>query len=118
MTVDAIEFSRTWEAAWNRHDIEAVLTHFAEDAIFTSPLAQGVRFTEDGIVRGKKALRHHWLAALGKSPDLRLRVTAVYRGIDIIVIAFENQQGVDRVEILRFADGLVVEGMALSSCAE
>ena len=110
LTVDPIEFSRTWEAAWNRHDIEEVLIHFAEDAIFTSPVARGVRFAADGIVRGKGALRGYWLAALGKSPDLRLRVTAVYRGIDTIVIAFQNQQGIDRVEVLRFANGLVVEG--------
>ena len=34
----------------------------------------------------------------------------MYRGVDVIVIAFQNQEGVDRVEILRFANGLVVEG--------
>jgi ketosteroid isomerase-like protein len=110
LAVDAIEFSRIWEAAWNRRDVETVLAHFAEDAIFTSPVAQRVGFARDGVVRGKDSLRRYWLAALEKNPDLRFRVTAVYRGIDVIVIAFQNQHGVDRVEILRFANGLVVEG--------
>jgi ketosteroid isomerase-like protein len=110
LPVDVIEFSRTWEAAWNRRDVETVLTHFAEDAVFTSPVAQRVGFAPDGVVRGKNALRRYWLAALEKNPDLRFRVTAVYRGIDTLVIAFQNQQGVDRVEILRFANGLVIEG--------
>lgn len=110
LTVDAIEFSQTWEAAWNRGDIEAILDHFAEDAVFTSPVAQQLGFVEDGIVRGKDELRRYWQAGLDKNPDLRFRVTAVYRGVDTIVIAFQNQQGVDRAEILRFASGLVVEG--------
>ena len=110
LTVDAIEFSTIWETAWNRHDVEAVLTHFAEDAVFTSPLAQRVGFSPDGVVRGKDALRSYWLAALKNNPGLRFQVTAVYHGVDTIVIAFQNQQGEDRVEILRFANGLVVEG--------
>lgn len=110
LTVDTIEFSRTWEAAWNRRDVEAVLEHFAEDAMFTSPVVQQLGFAEDGIVRGKDALRRYWLTGLDKNPDLRFRVTAVYRGIDTIVIAFQNERGVDRAEILKFSDGLVVEG--------
>ena len=108
--VDAVEFSRAWEAAWNRRDIEAVLQHFAEDAIFTSPVAQQIGFAPEGVIRGKEALRSYWQAALGKNPKLRFRVTAVYRGVDTVVIAFQNQEGVDRAEVLRFADGLVVEG--------
>ena len=109
-TIDAFEFSRIWEAAWNRRDVETVLTHFDDDAVFISPVAQRVGFARDGVVRGKDALRRYWLAALEKNPDLRFRVTAVYRGVDVIVIAFQNQEGVDRVEVLRFANGLVVEG--------
>lgn len=110
LTPDPVEFSRAWEAAWNRRDLEAVLAHFAEDAVFTSPVARDVGFAPSGVVRGKPALRRYWLAALDKNPDLAFRVTAVYRGVDTIVIAFENQNGVQRTEVLRFGDGLVVEG--------
>lgn len=110
LQIDPVEFSRIWETAWNRRDVEAVLAHFAEDAVFTSPVAQQVGFAKDGTVRGKSALRDYWLAALEKNPDLKFRVTAVYRGVDTIVIAFQNQLGVERLEVLKFANGLVVEG--------
>jgi hypothetical protein len=110
LSIDAVEFSRIWEAAWNARDVEAVLTHFAEDAVFTSPIAPRVGFAADGVVRGRNALRQYWLAALEKNPDLRFKVTAVYCGINTIAIAFQNQEGVDRLEILKFADGLVIEG--------
>src|SRR5579862_9569299 len=103
-TVDAVEFSRIWEAAWNRRDVETVLTHFDDDAVFISPVAQRIGFSPDGVVRGKDALRRYWLAALEKNPKLRFRVTAVYRGVDTIIVAFQTQHGVDRIEVLRFAD--------------
>ena len=35
---------------------------------------------------------------------------AAYQGIDTIVIAFRNQNGVDRVEVLIFRDDVVIEG--------
>jgi hypothetical protein len=32
---DPDEFATAWAAAWNAHDVEAVLSHFADDAVFT-----------------------------------------------------------------------------------
>jgi ketosteroid isomerase-like protein len=46
--MNAIEFAREWEAAWNRRDVEAVLSHFHEDVVFTSPVAKQIGFAEDG----------------------------------------------------------------------
>jgi ketosteroid isomerase-like protein len=37
---EALAFAERWVKEWNDHDIEAVLTHFADDAVFTSPLAE------------------------------------------------------------------------------
>lgn len=108
--INAIEFARDWEAAWNRRDVEAVLKHFHEDVVFTSPVARQIGFAEDGIVNGKDALRLYWTTALAKSTSLRFQVTAVYQGVNTLVILFKNQQGVDRAEILTFRNGLVIEG--------
>lgn len=108
--VDAIAFSRAWEAAWNSRDVEAVLKHFHEDAVFTSPVARQIGFAADGMVRGKDELRRYWTAALAQNPDLRFDVTATYRGVDTVVIAFKNQNGTNRVEVLVFRHGLVIEG--------
>ncbi len=107
---DAWTFARAWEVGWNSRDVEAVLTHFHDDAVFTSPVAQQVGFAADGVVKGKDALRRYWHAALQQNPNLRFEVTAVYQGTDTIVIAFRNQNGVDRAEVLTFKDGLVIEG--------
>lgn len=107
---DAATFGQSWVEAWNRRDIEAVLEHFAEDAVFTSPVAEQIGFAPDGVVRGKADLRAYWTAAMARNPDLHFELTAVFQGVGLIAIAFRNQEGVDRIEILRFRDGLVVEG--------
>jgi ketosteroid isomerase-like protein len=108
--VNASEFSRAWAAAWNRRDVEAVLAHFHDDAVFASPVAQRLGFGEDGVVKGKEALRRYWNGALLGNPDLHFRVHAVYEGVDTLVIAYRTQSDADRVEVLLFQDGLVVQG--------
>lgn len=59
-------FARDWVAAWNRSDVDAVLSHFADDVVFVSPLAATV--TGNAKVRGKSELRAYWTKALALSP--------------------------------------------------
>lgn len=106
---DAARFAAEWAAAWNARDLEAVLAHFAEDAVFTSPVAARL-LGGDGIVRGKAALRAYWAEALPRSPDLHFTVLGVYAGVDTVVINYRNQKDALCCEVLRFADGLVVLG--------
>jgi hypothetical protein len=90
---------------WNFHD----------DAVFTSPVAKQIGFDEDGTVNSKDALRRYWTAGLAHNPDLHVQVTRVYQGTSTLVIAFKNQKGIDRVEVLTFRHGLVIEGHGLSA---
>ena len=63
-TPDPKSYADQWVRAWNAHDIEAVLDHFADDVVFTSPVAARVVPESEGVVRGKAALRDYWTAAL------------------------------------------------------
>ena len=45
-----------WLAAWNAHDVEGVLRHFHEDAVFASPFAAQVMPETGGRLVGKAAL--------------------------------------------------------------
>ncbi len=111
MQLDAIKFSHEWVKAWNAHDVEAVLVHFDDQVVFTSPVALEVLPENDGVVRGKAALRAYWSAALTRIPDLEFTVESVYRGINTIVINYRNQAGGLVNEVLRFTDeNVVIEG--------
>jgi hypothetical protein len=64
----AATFAEQWAKDWNHHDVEAVLSHFADDAVFTSPLA-GQLFPESGgVIRGKDALRLYWSEGVRRNP--------------------------------------------------
>jgi ketosteroid isomerase-like protein len=110
MDLDAIAFSQRWVQAWNAHDVEAVLRHFHDDVVFTSPVATKLLPETGGVIRGKPALRRYWTLAVDRVPDLRFVVESVYQGIDTVVIAYRNQNDGLVSEVLRFSDNLVIEG--------
>lgn len=109
--VQAERFAEQWVAAWNAHDLDAVLSHFTEDAVFTSPVAARILPETNGILRGKDAIRGYWLAGMEKLPDLHFEVIHVYAGLDTIVINYRNHTGALVSEVLRVdVEGLVVRG--------
>ena len=104
-------FAAEWEAAWNAHDLDAVMAHYADEVVFRSNKA--VPLTGAAEIGGKAALRAYWAEALRRQPDLRFAVEEVYEGPDMLVIAYRNHRGVRAAETLRFGPGgLVVEGSA------
>lgn len=110
-------FAAQWISHWNARDAEAVLAHFAEDAVFTSPTALKVVPESGGVVRGKDALRSYWTLALERNPDLRFDLVGVYAGVDTVVLHYRNQVGGLVSEVLIFRDGLVAEGHATHLCS-
>ncbi len=105
-------FADQWISAWNARDIETVLTHYADDIVFTSPTATRVVPETGGTVRGKDALRRYWRLALEGNPDLHFQLVGAYAGVDTIVLHYQNQLGGLVNEVLTFRDRLVVVGHA------
>jgi ketosteroid isomerase-like protein len=108
---DPVEFSAAWEAAWNAHDLDALLAHFHDDVVFTSPVAARILPDTGGVVRGKDALRTYWTEGLRLIPDLHFTVLDVHAGVTALVIRYRNQRDDLVDEVLVFDDdALVVEG--------
>ena len=110
MEIDPRHFAAEWAAAWNAHDVEAVLRHFHDDAIFSSPFAVHVFPESEGRLTGKQAIRDYWTAGIARIPDLHFSVDEVFVGIDHIVIAYVNQKQARVSEVLKFQGDLVIEG--------
>jgi ketosteroid isomerase-like protein len=111
-TPEPARFAAEWIDAWNARDIEAVLTHYADDVVFTSPTARRFLPESSGLVSGKDALRRYWTTALEGNPDLHFELIDVYAGVDTLVLHYRNQLGSLVNEVLTFRDGLVVIGHA------
>ena len=106
----AQEFAASWVAAWNAHDLEQLLSHFADDVVFASPVAAQLIDGSDGVLRGKAALRDYWAEGLRRIPDLHFTVLDVYVGVSAVVIHYRNQKGARVSEVLIFNGPLVVQG--------
>jgi hypothetical protein len=106
---EAKTFAEQWVRDWNAHDIDALLEHFTDDVVFTSPVAVRL-LSGDGVIRGKEALREYWSEGIRLIPDLRFEVLAVYSGIATLVINYRNQAGRVVCEVLTFDGPLVREG--------
>jgi hypothetical protein len=106
---EAQAFAKQWVEEWNAHDIDALLKHFTDDVVFTSPVAVRL-FGGDGVIRGKAALRKYWSDGVRLIPDLQFEVLGVYAGISTLVINYRNQAGGEVCEVLTFDGRLVSEG--------
>ncbi len=98
--MDARGFAEIWEKAWNSHDLAAIMEHYRDDVVFRSRKA--IPLVGTGEITGKPALRAYWAAALERQPDLAFRVTDVYEGHEMLVIAYVNHRGVRAAETLYF----------------
>jgi ketosteroid isomerase-like protein len=107
---EAETFAESWVQAWNDHDLERVLGHFADDVVFTSPAAEQLVEGSGGIIRGKAALRDYWREGLRRIPDLRFELLGVYVGQTTLVINYRNQSGGLVNEVLTFDGDLVAAG--------
>ncbi|HEY3671630.1 MAG TPA: nuclear transport factor 2 family protein [Acidimicrobiia bacterium] len=111
---EAQRWAEQWISAWNRHDVEAVLDHFADDIEFISPVAATVTGDPTGVVRGKEALRAYWTTALASRGDLHFELGDVHLGVDAIAIRYRNQADRSCIEVAVFgADGKVARGWGL-----
>ena len=106
---EAQAFAQQWVTDWNAHDVEALLEHFTDDVVFTSPVAARI-LGGDGVIRGKEALRKYWSEGVRLIPDLRFEVLALYVGVSTLVINYRNQAGGLVSEVLTFEGPLVREG--------
>jgi hypothetical protein len=104
---EAQAFVESWLQAWNTQDLEATLSHVADDVVFTSPVAARIIEGSDGIIRGKAALREYWREGLRRIPDLHFDLLGIYVGQSTLVINYRNQSGGLVNEVLTF-DGHVV----------
>jgi ketosteroid isomerase-like protein len=64
---EARQFGGEWVRAWNAHDLEQILTHYAQEVQFTSPFIVKLLGQPSGTIVGKDDLRVYF----EKGPESR-----------------------------------------------
>ena len=96
----AREFAQDWIDAWNRHDLEQILTHYDDEVLLTSPVALKL-LGGDGTVRGKAALREYFLRGIQAFPNLRFDlIDALWFTETIVISYFNNVRGSKTAEVM------------------
>jgi hypothetical protein len=95
-------FAKEWIEAWNSHDLERVLRHYAPDAELTSPFVSRILGTETNTARGLPALREYFSRALVAFPDLKFIPRHVFMGVRSLVVQYESAGGRLSAELLEF----------------
>ena len=101
----ARRFAGEWYAAWNAHDLEAILDHYADDVVMTSPLVPDLTGGDDDGLAGIDALRAYFAAGLERFPELRFEPVALFVGVDSLVLHYEGAGGSLAAEVV-FLDRL------------
>jgi ketosteroid isomerase-like protein len=99
---EAQQFARDWCAAWNSHNLEVILSHYADDVVLTSPTAARLLKDTRGTVNGKQALRNYFSVGLMAYPNLRFEVIDITCGIGSMVLYYVNQNGARVSEYMEF----------------
>jgi hypothetical protein len=106
-------FARDWVRAWNSHDLDEIMSHYADGVTLVSPTAAALLGDPSGEVRGKAALRAYFAKGLAAYPDLRFELFDVMWGVRSIVLCYVNQKSTKTAEVMELDDdGLVARVLA------
>jgi ketosteroid isomerase-like protein len=100
---EAWNLANDWVAAWNAHDLDAILSHYEEAVELTSPVAARLLGVADGKVAGKAALRAYFARGLAAYPELRFSLEQVFSGIQSVVLVYANQAGSRTAEFMELS---------------
>jgi hypothetical protein len=99
-TDEAERLAHEWIEAWNAHDLERVLSHYADEVEFTSPFVAAVLGDAGGTVRGKPALRAYFARALERYPQLHFRLERALSGVSSVTLCYGSVNGLAAAEVM------------------
>jgi hypothetical protein len=97
---DAARFADAWIRAWNSHDLDEIMSHYADEVTLTSPTAAALLGDPSGEVRGTAALRAYFRKGLDVYPNLRFDLFDVMFGVTSVVLCYVNQKGTKSAEFM------------------
>lgn len=106
----ASRLAQEWFEAWNRHDLDAILAHYAEDVEFQSPFITKLLGDPSGKIVGKEALRAYFAKGLQAYPDLHFEPIQTLLGLDSIVLYYRSVNQLLSAELMVLNEqGLVIQ---------
>jgi hypothetical protein len=104
----ARNLAEDWIDAWNRHDLDAILRHYAPDVEFTSPFVPALSGDQSGTLHGRERLAAYFQKGLQAYPDLHFDFIQILTGIDSLLLYYRSVNGMLAAEMMTVnAEGLI-----------
>jgi SnoaL-like domain len=98
----AERFATEWIDAWNAHDLDRVLSHYANNFEMSSPYIVALAGEPSGTLVGKSAVGAYWRKALSLFPDLHFDLISVLAGANSIALYYKGARGRLVAEVFHF----------------
>lgn len=108
----AERFATEWIAAWNSHDLDRVLSLYADDFEMSSPIIAQVAGEPSGKLKGKKAVGAYWTSGLKLIPDLHFELVSTLVGAYSITLYYKGHRGMVAEVFIFGPDGQVTAAFA------
>ena len=101
---NAEKFAQDWIKAWNSHDLNLILDHYADDIEISTPMIKHTLGIKSGSMKGKKSVREYWEKALIKYPNLHFQLHEITTGINSIALYYTSILDKKAIEVMFFND--------------
>ena len=106
------QIAKKWFSAFNDHNLEALLSLYADDAQHYSPKLKKLEPETRGFINGKEGLGKWWGGAFDRLPTLTYHVRNLTFGTDRIFMEYlrkvHNEPDMLVAEVLELKHGLIV----------
>ena len=99
-TEQAAQFANEWIGAWNNHDMDAVMAHYADDVVFCSPFIVQINNDPTGTIKDKTSLRTYLEKALERYPDLHFELYKTLASVNSIALYYKSVNNLTAAECM------------------
>ena len=97
---EAWKFAHDWLHAWNQHDVDLIMQHYADSIEFCSPVVEKVLGDPRGVVSGIDNLRDYFSKQLKNFHTLNFQLLDVFTSPQSIVLYYKINRGLLAAEVM------------------
>lgn len=100
--MNAQKFAQEWIKSWNSHDLDDILSHYADDVEVTTPMIKLALGLNNSSLKGKELVANYWGNALQKMPDLKFELIDVTTGVNSVALYYKSVMNKRSIEVMFF----------------
>ena len=98
------KFTQGWIESWNNHDLDSIISHYADELTFISPLIVERLNRESGTITDRNELRRYFNTGLESNPNLHFELEKILYSVNGFTMYYKNALGGKTAEYFEFND--------------